>query len=185
MGQLADVLHVSFTIQPEWNLNEPLYPSAIQIEVVESRQISQFAGWSDIVEYMMTMIHNNLGVPHIMQFKPKLHQVSSGFGYELDLVMQGVMVRNIVLAQDAGLASDSPTLQHTPPIHSQPSNHSTYNNVQSNADPPSPSPMPSSGPQTHHNAQQTTSRQQAQPSTVSFANEPHPHVPTMSPVTTP
>jgi hypothetical protein len=60
MGRLADVLHVSFTIRPEWNPNEPLHPSAIQIEVVESHQISQFAGWSDIVERMTTMIRNDL-----------------------------------------------------------------------------------------------------------------------------
>jgi hypothetical protein len=108
-----------------------------------------------------------------MQFKPKLHQVSPGFGYELDPVTQQVMVRNIVLAWETGAASDGPTLQCPPPIRSQPSDRSTYNNVQSNTDPPSPSPMPSSG---RHNAQWTTSHHQAQPSTASFTNEPRQRV---------
>jgi histidinol-phosphate/aromatic aminotransferase/cobyric acid decarboxylase-like protein len=73
MGQLGDVLHVSFTIWPEWNPTELLHPAAIHIDVVKSHQICQFVGWSDIIECMMAMVCNDLGLPHIMQFSTMFH----------------------------------------------------------------------------------------------------------------
>lgn len=49
MGRLADVLHIGFTVTPDWDLLEPLHPSNIQIETITSRQVQQVEGWDAIV----------------------------------------------------------------------------------------------------------------------------------------
>jgi hypothetical protein len=155
MGHLADVLHVSFVIRPEWNPTQPLHPSGIHVEVVESRQISQFVGWSGIVERMTDIIREDLGVPHIMQFKPKLEQVSPGFGYILDPTTRELMVRNITLATNIG-----PAIRQMP--------------ISTWRDPPSPSPMPSSGTGGRHNTPLNMARR-LQP-TVTFTDVLTPQV---------
>jgi hypothetical protein len=102
MGRLADILHVSFAIRPEWNPEEELHWSNIHIETITSRQVQQLDGWSKVVHKLENIIRKELGVQHILQFKGKLDRISPGPGYVIDHPMWRTMLQNITLASGRG-----------------------------------------------------------------------------------
>ncbi|KAG1851167.1 hypothetical protein F4604DRAFT_1959244 [Suillus subluteus] len=98
LGRLADVLFVGFAIRPEWNPSQPLTPSNIDVEVICTRQLSQFPELSTTVTKLKDIVQCELGVPHLLQFRHKLHQLQPGPGYVLDPETRQAVVGNINLA---------------------------------------------------------------------------------------
>ncbi|KAG1888203.1 hypothetical protein F4604DRAFT_1950679 [Suillus subluteus] len=89
LGRLADVLFVGFAIRPEWNPSQPLTPSNIDVE---------FPELSTTVTKLKDIVQRELGVPHLLQFRHKLHQLQPGPGYVLDPETRQAVVGNINLA---------------------------------------------------------------------------------------
>jgi hypothetical protein len=149
MDRLADVLHISFAVRPEWNPNEPLHWSNIHVETIESRQIQQLPGWADVVQKLTNIIQEELGVAHIMQFKNKLSRVSPTTGYQVDPETHRSLTSGIVLAA-SGISAVSTNQVLVVNTHSVAITHVSSSRAQNSrqiSDPPSPSPLPSSASQ--------------------------------------
>lgn len=118
MGRLADILHIGFAVQPDWNPNEPLHASNIHVETFASRQVEQLTGWGTIVLKLQKIIQEELGVAHIMQFQTKLHQVSPGPGYRVDPETQQTISHGVQLAPREPTLAAAPsvsTITHVMP----------------------------------------------------------------------
>lgn len=146
MDRLADVLHISFAVRPEWNPNEPLHWSNIHVETIESRQIQQLPGWTDVVQRLTNIIQEELGVAHIMQFKNKLSRLSPTTGYQVDSETHRSLSSGIVLAA-SGVSALSTNQVLVVNTHSVAITHLSSLRAQNSrqiSDPPSLSPLPSS-----------------------------------------
>ncbi|KAF7977126.1 hypothetical protein HWV62_4744 [Athelia sp. TMB] len=84
MGRLADVVHIGFSVRPEWNTVFPLKLESIHIVPTVSRQIEQMDGWAGAVSKMEEIFRREIALPHIIQYRTKLNQIQPPPGYTLD-----------------------------------------------------------------------------------------------------
>lgn len=89
MGRLCDAVHIGFVIRPEWDPSKTLNVEDIKVTTIISRQIEQIEGWSEIVDRLASVVRREIGLPHILQFRTKLSQVSPPPGYTLNNVTSG------------------------------------------------------------------------------------------------
>ncbi|KAG1794599.1 uncharacterized protein HD556DRAFT_1442784 [Suillus plorans] len=160
LGRLADVLFVGFAIWPEPNLSQPSTPSNIDVEVICIPTVTKL---KDIVQ-------RKLGVPHLLQFQRKLHQLQPGPGYVVDPETQQAVTRNMNSTTTAHRSGSSqlnvlPTSATTPhrttstslatPLRTTPAHHITHTSTSASltshrSTPASASPAPSNAsPQSH------------------------------------
>lgn len=118
VSRLADVLVIGFAVRPEWNPNEPLEPSRINVEKIVSRQVQQVAGMPAIVNRLEEIVKEQLAATHILGFRDRLHQVSPGAGYEVDPQTHRLVSHNVHLA--SAPTEPSPPSPHTPPRSTAP-----------------------------------------------------------------
>ncbi|KAF7970979.1 hypothetical protein HWV62_22469 [Athelia sp. TMB] len=89
MGRLADVVHIGFTLRPEWDPSKALNVDDIEVTTIVSRQVEQMEGWKEIVARLADVVRREIGVPHILQFRTKLSQVTPPPGYTIDDITRG------------------------------------------------------------------------------------------------
>lgn len=97
MGRAADVLHVSFTVSPEWTPSQLLDPFYIHVETITSRQVEQTVEWAGIVSRMKDIVQYELAPAHIMRYHQKLNEILPSTGYAVDRSTDASMSKTVVL----------------------------------------------------------------------------------------
>ena len=94
MDHTTNILHLSLSVQPEWNPSVPVHWSNIHIETIASRQFVQLPIWPAVTEKIADIVWQELALPHVMQFCDKLNQITLHSGYQIDPGAQKVMAGN-------------------------------------------------------------------------------------------
>ena len=100
MDHTANILHLGLSVRPEWDPSVPVHWSNIHIETIASRQFVQLPGWPAIAEKIADIVQRELSLPHVMQFRDKLNQITPRSGYQIDPETRKVMVGNLTIATE-------------------------------------------------------------------------------------
>ncbi|KAF7984186.1 hypothetical protein HWV62_16878 [Athelia sp. TMB] len=109
MGRLADVVYIGFAVRPEWNPTIPLKLEDISIVPTVSRQVEQMDGWADVVKKIEDIIRREIALPHILQFRTKLEQITPPPGYALDDATRNSIHFPLRLDTGVGSIANAPT----------------------------------------------------------------------------
>lgn len=102
MGRVADVLHISFSVKPEWFPSQYLDPSLIEVETTTSRQVAQTEGWAEIIDRMKEIVQYELAPAHIMKYQQKLNEAVPVLDYTVDNATANSMSKAVQLDLTAG-----------------------------------------------------------------------------------
>ncbi|KIK33284.1 hypothetical protein CY34DRAFT_18465 [Suillus luteus UH-Slu-Lm8-n1] len=186
LGRLADVLFIGFAIRPEPN---PSQPSDIDVEVICTRQISQFPELSAVVTRLKDTVQRDLGVPHLQQFQRKLHRLQPGRSNVIDSQTQAVTrnTNSTTTVHRSGLSQPNvPTSPTTPqrttstslstPLRSTPARQVTYTSTSASltphrSTPTSASLVPSNASPQSHLPHTSSSQLTEAPTRVRLSND--------------
>ena len=129
MACVGDILHISFTVSPEWYPAQYLDPFYIKVETMMSCQVGQTEGWATIVNRMKEIVQYELAPTHIMRYHQKLNEISPNTDYSVDSATANSMVKQVQLDTvtsgdvQAGMAHVHVDLNHLPPSFSDSANY--------------------------------------------------------------
>ncbi|KAF7976738.1 hypothetical protein HWV62_5710 [Athelia sp. TMB] len=120
MGRLADVVHIGFTLRPEWDPSKPVNVDNIEVVTTISRQVEQMEGWKEIIDRLADMVRREIGVQHILQFRTKLSQVTPPPGYTFDDTTRNSIHTPLQVAPETQRLASLPQLVPRPAEHAAP-----------------------------------------------------------------
>ena len=95
MACVGDILHISFTVSPEWYPAQYLDPFYIKVETMMSCQVGQTEGWATIVNRMKEIVQYELAPTHIMRYHQKLNKISLNTDYSVNSATANLMVKKV------------------------------------------------------------------------------------------
>ena len=129
MARVGDILHISFTVLPEWYPALYLDPFYIKVETMTLCQVGQTEGWATIVNRVKEILQYELAPTHIMRYHQKLNKISPNTDYSVDNATANSMVKKVQLDTmtsgdvQAGMACVCVDLNHLPPSFSNLANY--------------------------------------------------------------
>ena len=93
-------MFIGFAISPEWDPSTPLNPAKIQIDPMYSRHFQQIDSYCPVLQHLMDIIRQELGVPHVYDFPSRVWKLTPRAGQCFDQETRRTMVNSMVMAQD-------------------------------------------------------------------------------------
>ncbi|KDQ58089.1 hypothetical protein JAAARDRAFT_177256 [Jaapia argillacea MUCL 33604] len=97
MARLSDALFAGFVIRPEWDVNQPLQPSKVEVEVISTRQFKMNPEYKKVLDRAVEVLQQTIGVPHILGYRDRLQMVQPEPGYVLDAHTKAMQNQDVTL----------------------------------------------------------------------------------------